>query len=168
MTAPLLERYFDYLKGERDASPHTLRNYRRDISRFGGFLAARSGAAGDSMWGRADRSLIGIPRRAEPGLAPPRRASGGRSRAALLLPVLVREGALRANRSWGSQAPGRRRPSPRSSTWSRASAHEAASGPDLISLRDRAILGRSTARGCASRVVSLNRDAVDMIGEVVR
>jgi integrase/recombinase XerC len=37
-----IETYLGYLKGERDASAHTLRNYRVDLSQFLGYLRERS------------------------------------------------------------------------------------------------------------------------------
>jgi len=171
MTAPLLERYFDYLKGERDASPHTLRNYRRDLSRFGGFLAARSGAAGDSMWGRADRSLI-RQYLAELNRASLSKASIGRALAALrsFYRFLVREDALRANPFMGIAGPRKEKTLPAFlDVESARRLMEAASGPDLISLRDRAILEPLYSTGVrVSELVSLNRDAVALIGAVVR
>ena len=35
----LIERYMRYLQYERNASPHTLRNYRSDLLQFRAFLA---------------------------------------------------------------------------------------------------------------------------------
>ncbi len=35
----LIERYVNYLQYERNASPHTIRNYRSDLEQFRDFLA---------------------------------------------------------------------------------------------------------------------------------
>ena len=42
----LIERYINYLRYERNASPHTVRNYRSDLLQFRDFLAAGLGSAG--------------------------------------------------------------------------------------------------------------------------
>ena len=34
----LIERYVNYLQNERNASPHTIRNYRSDLAQFRDFL----------------------------------------------------------------------------------------------------------------------------------
>lgn len=41
----LIERYIEYLKFERNASPHTVRNYRSDLVQFRDFLAGKDKAA---------------------------------------------------------------------------------------------------------------------------
>jgi integrase/recombinase XerC len=41
----LIERYANYLRYERNASPHTVRNYRSDLLQFRDYLAAGLGAA---------------------------------------------------------------------------------------------------------------------------
>ena len=38
-----IEAYLGHLKGERDASAHTLRNYRVDLTQFAAYLRGRSG-----------------------------------------------------------------------------------------------------------------------------
>jgi integrase/recombinase XerC len=42
-----IEAYLEHLRGERDASAHTLRNYRVDLEQFLAFLRARPGGAPD-------------------------------------------------------------------------------------------------------------------------
>jgi len=37
----LIERYIQYLKYERNASPHTVRNYHSDLVQFRDFLAGK-------------------------------------------------------------------------------------------------------------------------------
>ncbi|HZD40126.1 MAG TPA: site-specific integrase, partial [Terriglobales bacterium] len=43
----LIERYVGYLRDERNLSPHTLRNYRADLSQFCEFLVARGLCLGE-------------------------------------------------------------------------------------------------------------------------
>jgi integrase/recombinase XerC len=166
-----LERYFNYLSAERDASPHTLRNYRHDITRFGDFLAARCEATGDARWQRADRSLI---RQflAELNRASLSKASIARAVASLrsFYRFMVREGVIRANPFMGIASPRRDKTLPRFLDVEAARRlMEAADGADIISLRDRAILETLYSTGVrVSELVSLNCDAVDLIGEVAR
>ena len=42
----LIERYIQYLQYERNASPHTIRNYRSDLMQFRNFLAQSLGTGG--------------------------------------------------------------------------------------------------------------------------
>ncbi len=51
-----IEAYFTYLRAERDASPHTLRNYRVDLEQFLAYL--RAAAAGEPTPESVDALLI--------------------------------------------------------------------------------------------------------------
>ena len=45
----LIERYIQYLQYERNASPHTVRNYRSDLMQFRNFLARATAAPGEPV-----------------------------------------------------------------------------------------------------------------------
>ncbi len=53
-----IEEYLIYLKAERDASAHTLRNYRADLEQFLDYLRGRSADVGDPNPGMVDESAI--------------------------------------------------------------------------------------------------------------
>jgi integrase/recombinase XerC len=53
-----IEEYLIHLKAERDASAHTLRNYRTDLEQFLAYLGGRSTNQGDPNPGMVDESAI--------------------------------------------------------------------------------------------------------------
>ncbi|MDD5556493.1 MAG: tyrosine recombinase XerC [bacterium] len=167
---PLVERYLSHLRAERNASPHTLTNYRRDIDRFGRFLLPRAGAA-EPPWKAADRSLI-RQYLAELNRASLSRASVARAVSALrsFYRFMVREGALAANPFLGVTGPRREKTLPRFLDVPTARRlMEAAAGDDLLTLRDRAILETLYSTGMrVGELVSLNVGDMDLLGEVLR
>lgn len=162
------DRYFNYLRAERDASPHTLDNYRRDIVRFGRFLASRG--EGDAPWRKADRSSI-RQYLAELNRAELSKSSIARALAALrsFYRFLCREGLIASNPFAGVLTPKRQKTLPRFLDVDAARRlMEAADGRDLISLRDRAILEMLYSTGMrVSELTSLDCSAIDLLGEVV-
>ena len=54
----LFTKYFNYLVAERDFSPHTITNYKRDIMRFHKFLSSRGSGKPEILWRSVDRSQI--------------------------------------------------------------------------------------------------------------
>jgi integrase/recombinase XerC len=164
-------RYFNYLRAEKDASPHTLENYRRDIARFGRFLASKERGTPEALWRGVDRSLI-RQYLAELNRAELSKASIARALAALrsFYRFLVREGLIPANPFMGILTPKRRKPLPRFlDVEASRRLMEAADGQDLISLRDRAILEMLYSTGMrVSELTSLDCSAIDLLGEMVR
>lgn len=164
------DRYFDYLRAEKNASPHTLDNYRRDIDRFGKFLASKETGGGDALWRKVDRSSI---RQflAELNRAALAKSSIARALAALrsFYRFLCREGLIASNPFVGVLTPKRQKTLPRFLDVEAARRlMEAADGPDLISLRDRAILEMLYSTGMrVSELTSLDCAAIDLLGEVV-
>jgi integrase/recombinase XerC len=53
-----IQQYLAQLRGERDASAHTLRNYRVDLTQFLAFLRERSGSGKDPRPGEVDHLAI--------------------------------------------------------------------------------------------------------------
>jgi len=165
------ERYFNYLRAEKNASPHTLTNYSRDIARFGRFLQPREKGASIPPWHRADRSLIRqyLAEITQAGLS---KSSIARALAALrsFYRLLVREGMIAANPFLGIATPRRQKTLPRFLDVDAARRlMEAARGDDILSLRNRAILETLYSSGMrVSELTALNLEHVDLLGEVVR
>lgn len=167
----LFQKYLNYLRGEKNTSPHTLSNYSSDILRFGTFLASKGGTSSAIPWRAADRSLIRryLAELTGRGLA---KASIARALAALrsLYRFLVREGELAANPFMGIATPRRQKTLPRFlDVEATRRLMEAADGEDLISRRDRAILETLYSTGVrVSELTGLNMEHVDLLGEVIR
>jgi integrase/recombinase XerC len=53
-----IEQYLTYLRAERDASAHTLRNYRGDLTQFLTYLRERAGDAGDPSPASVDHLAV--------------------------------------------------------------------------------------------------------------
>lgn len=166
-----LDRYLNYLRVEKNASLHTLRNYGRDIERFRDFLASRAGAAGERIWRGADRSLI-RQYLAELSRSSLSKASIGRALSALrsFYRFMVREGLIAANPFGGVAGPRREKTLPRFLDVDAARRlMEAARGEDLISMRDCAILEVLYSTGIrVGELVALDCGDIDLLGEVLR
>ncbi|MEJ2744482.1 MAG: tyrosine recombinase XerC [bacterium] len=163
-------RYFDYLRVEKNASPHTLDNYSRDINRFGNFLASKGLGDGDALWRNVDRSSI-RQYLAELHRVALSKASIARALAALrsFYRFLCREGLIASNPFVGVLTPKRQKTLPRFlDVEATRRLIEAADGQNLISLRDRAILEMLYSTGMrVSELTSLDCAAIDLLGEVV-
>jgi tyrosine recombinase XerC len=165
------DHYFNYLRAEKNASPHTLDNYRRDITRFGRFLASKERGTPDALWRGVDRSLI-RQYLAELNRVALSKSSIARALAALrsFYRFLCREGLIPSNPFMGILTPKRKKPLPRFlDVEATRRLMEAADGQELISLRDRAILEMLYSTGMrVSELTSLDCAAIDLLGEVVR
>ncbi|MCX6356918.1 MAG: tyrosine recombinase XerC [Candidatus Aureabacteria bacterium] len=167
----LLRKYFDHLRTEKNASPHTLLNYAHDINRFGAFIAKRTRGPGAPPWRAADRSLIRLSL-GELNTLKLAKSSIARALSALrsFYRFMVREGALATNPFTGVATPRREKTLPKFlDVNAMRRLVEAASGTDLRSLRDRAILESLSSTGIrVSELTGLNLEHVDLLGEMVR
>lgn len=103
---PWLQGFLNHLTYERNASPHTIRSYRRDVAAFAEWAGKRAGPDTDrALWNRVDAGLIRMflaslhGDHARTSIA--RTLSGLRG----FFGFLVREGLLGANPAEGLTAP---------------------------------------------------------------
>lgn len=166
-----LERFLGYLRAEKDASPHTLDAYRRDIERFSVFLSRRARGVAEGHWRLADRPLIRqyLAEVAAAGLS---RASIGRLVSSLrsFYRFMVRERMSAVNPFAGVASPKRRKTLPRFLDVDAVRRLiESAGGERLLDLRDRAILETLYSTGMrVSELTALNADDLDLLGEMAR
>ncbi len=145
---PWLQGFADHLECERNASPHTLRNYRRDLQAFAAWAEPRCGARGPALWGRVDAGLV---RTYLASLhAGHARSSIARALSALrtFLGFLVREGHLESNPAEAVTAPKAPKRLPAFLPVDEI-LHllDSVAGDDLAAARDRAILELLYATG---------------------
>lgn len=160
-----LEKFLTYLKVERDASPHTVVSYTRDITELRRFV-------GETVeWAKVGvvdlrRYLVALRTR---GLA---KSSAARQVASIrsFFRFLCREGYLSSNPATGLPAPKQDRKLPIFlGVPDVIKLLEAPSGKDLASLRDRAILELLYSTGArVSELVSLRVQQVDLLGGVAK
>lgn len=170
-----IEEYLTYLKAERDASTHTLRNYRVDLEQFLAYLQERGGGEKGPSPAAVDHLAIRgfLARLHGAHLA---KASVARKLATLrsFFRFLCRQGHLSANPAKLVQSPRlpvRTTPhlsvdeafqlmaSPRNSEGEGSSRRDA----EILTLRDRAILELFYASGFRmGELVGLNRSDVDL------
>ena len=165
-----LEKFLNYLRAEKDASPHTLDAYRRDIERFAVFLSRRAKGVAEGHWRLADRSLIR--QYLAEAAACLSRASIGRSVSSLrsFYRFMVRERMSAVNPFAGVASPKRQKTLPRFLDVEAARRLiESADGKSLLERRDRAILETLYSTGMrVSELVALDVDDLDLLGEMVR
>lgn len=100
-----LSAFLQHLTYERNSSPHTVRNYRRDVLSFAAWAAARGDGRGPELWARVDAGAI---RSFLAGLHTTHaRTSIARIRSGLrtFFSFLVRQGHLAANPADAVSAP---------------------------------------------------------------
>ncbi|MHB8766723.1 MAG: tyrosine recombinase XerC [Deferrisomatales bacterium] len=139
---PWVEAFLTHLAYERNASPHTLRGYRRDVGAFRAWAAGRAGArAGRELWAGADpdavRSFLATLHAGHEKTSIARTLSGLRT----FFRYLVREGHLAANPADDVSAPRAVRRLPGVLSVDEV-LHllDSASTEDLAGRRDRALL----------------------------
>ncbi len=159
-----IERFLNYLKIERNASPHTLRNYAKDISLLRESLGALSWENADLLALRqfaADQRAKGLSK-----VSVARRVAAVRS----FFRFLHREGYLVSNPALGLTRPKQDRKLPAFLSVEEAvRLMEAPKGDDLAACRDRAILETLYSTGLrVSELMSLRIGDVDLIGGSLR
>lgn len=169
----LVERYLEHLAEERNLSPHTVRAYGGDLDRFLGFLAReflgkeRKEVRPPEVDALAVRSFLAHLARQGVG-----RRSQARALSAVrgLFRFACREGVLDTNPAAAVRTPKQPRPLPRHLRPGEVEALvEAASGPEPLALRDRALLELLYATGLrVGELVSLDWTDVDLSGRVLR
>ncbi|MBI3323824.1 MAG: tyrosine recombinase XerC [Candidatus Omnitrophica bacterium] len=159
-----IQKFLDYLRAEKDASPHTLRNYAKDLSLL-------RQALGEKPWEQAGlldlRQFIAGQR--EGGLSKvtiARRVASIRS----FFRFLQRDGYIPTNPALGLTRPKQDKHLPAFlSVDEAAKLMEAPQGEDFTSSRDRAILETLYSAGLrVSELVGLRIRDVDLIGESLR
>ncbi|HTU03396.1 MAG TPA: tyrosine recombinase XerC [Candidatus Sulfotelmatobacter sp.] len=175
-----IDEYLAYLKGERDASPHTLRNYRVDLEQFLAYLRERDVGTVPTPAGVDALAIRGFLARLHGRRLA--RSSVARKLAALraLFRYLCRQGRLAANPAELVQAPRLPvRTTPHLSVdeaFQLLAAADAAAEPEggsarrrALALRDRAILELFYASGLRiSELTGLDLPDVDLASGLVR
>ena len=163
-----VEKFLTYLKVERNASAHTLVNYRHDLMQLQRFVESTGRPV---EWTAVDSVAV---RRylAEWRGQGAAASSVGRRLACIrsFFRFLCREGYLPANPAAALRAPKRERRLPTFLGVPDVTALiEAAAGDDLASLRDRAILELLYSTGMrVSELVALRLEHVDLLGGVAK
>lgn len=169
----LIERYLEHLAEERNLSPHTVRAYGGDLDRFLTFLSQeflgkeRKAVRPPEVDALAVRSFLAHLARQGVG-----RRSQARALSAVrgLFRFACREGVLDTNPATAVRTPKQPRPLPRHLRPGEVeSLVEAASGPEPLARRDRALLELLYATGLrVGELVSLDWPDIDLPGRVLR
>jgi integrase/recombinase XerC len=163
-----IDRFLRYLAGERNVSPHTLTAYRSDLAQFHDFVAKERGgnnavAAVDHFFIRRWLALLHKEHK---------KSSIGRKLAAVrsFFKYLLRTGIIPKNPAELVSTPKKEKRLPFHLNIDEVTALvEAPRDPDILSLRDRAIM--ETLYSCGLRVselTELNINAVDLEEGLVR
>jgi integrase/recombinase XerC len=168
----LVDRWLGRLAGERQASPHTVSGYRRDLAKLLRFMQAQQLASFDALDANRMRSFIAGEHRGKPGsddgLAPKslqRLLSACRS----LFRQLNREGLLASDPLRGVRGPKVRRKLPQVLDVDEASALVETDSGGKLAVRDRAMLELFYSSGLRlSELVGLRWIDLDLDGGEVR
>jgi len=157
----LLDDFYNKLRNERQLSPHTLKNYQRDLNNLIGYCQQQS----IKNWAALDEQHIRmhVSQRHRQGLSG---KSLQRSLSALrtFFDYLIREGALKFNPAKGVKAPKVARKLPQTLDVDRVGQLLNIEGNDDLAIRDRAILELFYSSGLRlSELTGLNVDS--LIGE---
>jgi integrase/recombinase XerC len=167
-----IERYGDYLKLEKNVSPHTLRNYLSDLRQFEAFLDRRAKEHDEKKTAIEDVS-VHLVRAYLASLAKQNKKSSiGRKLAALkgFYRFLVREKRVVQDPLALVATPKQEKPLPKFLSVDDAfRLLGGVAGADILTLRDRAILETLYSTGVrVSEAVNLNWDEVDIRLGVIR
>jgi integrase/recombinase XerC len=161
-----VEHWLERLAGERQASPHTVSGYRRDLAKLLRYMQERGLSSFDALDANAMRAFVATEHRA--GLAPKslqRLLSSCRS----LFRQLNREGMLAGDPMLGVRGPKVRRKLPQVLDVDEASALVETDSGGKLAVRDRAMLELFYSSGLRlSELVGLRWIDLDMDGGEVR
>ncbi|MDP8214678.1 MAG: tyrosine recombinase XerC [Candidatus Euphemobacter frigidus] len=165
-----IDAFMRYLRLERNASPHTLRNYRSDLRQFQGFLESQE-TAGTIGIKKIDRlTLRGYMAFLQQTGIGKRSLSRKISTLRSFFRFLRREGVLEINPARQVWLPRQDKKLP--TFLIQEEIKSLLDAPDrntLLGLRDRAILETLYSTGMrVGALVSMNRRDIDLIGEVVK
>lgn len=155
-----LDHFFQYLKSERRLSPHTLSNYRRDLTRLAAFVEAQ----GVDRWRRLDPAgarafAAQLHRRGLNGRSIARMLSAARS----FYRFLIREGRAAASPFAGVSAPKAGKRLPKALSVEQAARLMDIPAGDALSTRDRAMLELFYSSGLRlAELVALDVRDVDL------
>jgi integrase/recombinase XerC len=161
-----IEDFFEYLRSERRSSPHTLSNYRRDLSRLQGFCVQRQVEQWADVTVHHVRAYVSqLHRVGLEGKSIQRMLSAARS----FYRFLLRERVLKGNPFIGIRAPKSAKRLPSTLSVDQAAQIVAIPTEDAIGLRDRAMFELLYSSGLRlAELVSLNVPDVDMLDDLVR
>ena len=162
-----MQRYIDkflrYLEIEREASRHTVLNYKLDLSRFAGFLKEKNLNSVDYLFMRQFLAELRHSNISKASIA--RMFSALRS----FFKFLVREGLVKTSPVSGITIPKKDKKLPQFMQEKEVSKLIEAPGKDMQGLRDRAILETLYGTGMrVSELVGMDMDKCDLIGGVIK
>jgi len=159
-----IEKFVRYLEIEKNASPHTVLNYRRDLEAFVVFLEGQEILKTDYLLVRRYLAFLKEKRLTARSIA--RKLSALRS----FFRFLVREGLLGINPTDAIVSPKQEKPLPKFLTEEEmVRLIEAPKADTVKGLRDRAIFETLYSTGLRiSELVSLTEESVDFVGGTVR
>ena len=166
-STPQIERFLDHLAAERGLSPHTLGAYRRDLARYGAFLAGRGI---DDVAGAGEEEVTAFVAHLSSSRTPEGKPYGNSSVARSVAAVrslhrfLVLEGEAGGDPSSGVVRPRVHRTLPRPLSVDEVARILASpTGETPVALRDAAILETLYGAGLRiSELVSLDVDELDL------
>ena len=161
-----LERYFSHLQHERRLSPHTLSNYRRDLSRLGEYCDSVGIDSWDKVDPKAVRSYVAWRHR---------KGAGGRTLQRELSALrgffnfLLREGVVRNNPGVDIPAPKSEKRLPKALDVDQTARLVEIEGEGPLVLRDRALMELIYSSGLRlSEAIGLDIDSIDRRDASVR
>ncbi|MDD5436083.1 MAG: tyrosine recombinase XerC [Candidatus Omnitrophica bacterium] len=159
-----IEKFINYLNVEKNASPHTILNYRIDLESFDKFLGDKDVAAIDHLLLRKFLAELRGKNYSKRTIA--RKLASLRS----FFRFMFREGHIKTNPITAVSTPKLDKKLPIVlDEGAVAKLLQSPSGDDVFGLRDRAILETIYSGGIrVSELVGLNMRNVDLIGEVIK
>jgi len=155
-----IDSFFQYLRSERRLSPHTLKNYRRDLDALAAFAAVHDA----DTWQRIDTSLARafaatLHRKGLNGRSIARMLSAARS----FYRFLIREALATANPFSGVSAPKAGKRLPKALSVEQACSLVEIPEDDALAIRDRAILELFYSSGLRlAELVALDVSDIDL------